>query len=126
MRRGPRASCLFTPAERKPMSNTPTTKSTRPRKMTITEIAQAQLRLRRRLEDYLIDNRHLNAAEKRFYQAIIELLYCIRPWDSGSEAIIDSVRKLMLKPALREAFSRSTTNSSEDRPCVPSPSELFF
>jgi hypothetical protein len=125
MRYGPRASCLFTPAERRTMSNSPTTDSTRPRKMTTTEIARAQLRLRRRLEDYLVENQH-PTAEKRFYQAMIELLYCIRPWDSGSETIVDSARKLMLKPALREAFSRSTTNSSEGRPCVPSPSELFF
>lgn len=100
--------------------------TTRPRKMTSTEITKATLRIRRRLEDYLIDMpRYGNQAELRFIQAMIEVLYCIRAGDSGAEAIVNSVRNLTLRPRLREAFRRSTI-SSEHRPCVPSPSDLFY
>jgi hypothetical protein len=102
------------------------TNATRPRKMTTTEIAQATLRLRRRLEDSLPERLRDNAAERRFIQAMIDLLYCISAYDSGSETIIDCVRKLTLKPRLRKAFSRSTNHWSGSYPprvCVPSPSE---
>jgi hypothetical protein len=108
------------------MSPAPTTKPTRPR-MTTTEIAQATLRLRRRLEDALSGGLYENDAERRFLQAMIDLLYCISASDSGSETIIDSVSKLTLKRRLRNVFSRSTsawTNSyTHRRVCVPSPSE---
>ena len=109
------------------MSITPTMKTTRPRKMTTTEIAQAQLRLRRRLEDSLSETRHQNGAEHRFIQAMIDLLYCIKDYDSGSETIIDSVRKLTLSPRLRNILSRSTSewHSYGRSVRVPSPSGRF-
>jgi hypothetical protein len=105
------------------MSITPNT--TRPR-MTTTEIAQATLRLRRRLEDSLSQTGYQHGGERRFIQAMIDLLYCISASDSGSETVIECVRKLTLKPRLRKAFSRSTSVWSGGYPprvCVPSPSE---
>jgi hypothetical protein len=88
------------------MSTTPTITTTPPRKMSPT---QAKVRLRRRLEDYLEKTWYQSAAERRFIQAMIDLLYCIGAWDKGSEAIINSVGTLMLKGQLRDIFSRSTS-----------------
>jgi hypothetical protein len=108
------------------MSITPTIKSTRPRKMTYAEIAQVQLRLRRRLEDSLSETPRQNAAERRFIQAMIDLLYCIHKFDRGSETIIDSVRKITQVGQLRYILSRSTTEWSPTHELivrVPSPSE---
>jgi hypothetical protein len=87
----------------------PTIKTTRPRKMTTTEIAQATLRLRRRLEDSLEEIPHQNGAERRVVAAMIDLLYCLPDWVSGAEAIIDGIRKLTQKGRLRDIFSSSTS-----------------
>ena len=95
--------------------------------MTTTEIAQAKLRLRRRLEDSLSETPHQNGAERRFLQAMIDLLYCIQDYDSGAETIIDCVRKLTLMGRLQNILSRSTSEwHSHGRSVrVPSPSGRF-
>jgi hypothetical protein len=88
------------------MSPTPT-KTTRPRKMTYKEFNQAKVRLRRRLEDSLEEIPHQNDVERRVVVAMIELLYCLPDWASGSESMIDGIHKLTQKGRLREIFSSS-------------------
>src|ERR1700738_2051338 len=53
MRYGPRAGCLFPPAERRRMSVTPTIKSTRPPKKTYRESRKAHDQLFKRLNNSL-------------------------------------------------------------------------
>jgi hypothetical protein len=108
------------------MSLTPDTTPTCQRKMTDTEKAKAVVRLRRRLENYLVEFQYHECAEKRLIQGLVDLLYCIRPRDRSTETIIDCVDKLTRGPLLREAFNYSTTHLQEGRPSVPSPSQLFY
>jgi len=108
------------------MSITSATTSTCQPKMTDTEKAKALVRLRRRLENYLVEFQYHECAEKRLIQGLVELLYCIRPRDRSTETIIDCVDKLTRGPLLREAYNYSTTHVKEGRPSVPSPSQLFY
>src|ERR1700733_9082700 len=84
------------------MSITSATTSTCQPKMTDTEKAKALVRLRRRLENYLVEFQYHECAEKRLIQGLVELLYCIRPRDRSTETIIDCVDKLTRGPLLRE------------------------
>ena len=85
------------------------------------------LRLRRRLQDSLSETPYQNYAERRFLQAMIDLLYCTYSYDSGLETIIDSVRKLTLRPRLANILSGSTSESHPHGHSVrvPSPSGRF-
>jgi hypothetical protein len=105
---------FFPPAKivRCTMSTTPT-KPTLPRKMTCKELNQAKVRLRRRLEDSLEEIPHQNGAERRFVVAMIDLLYCLPDWLSGTEATIYAIRKLTQKGRLRDIFSSSRSECTK-------------
>jgi hypothetical protein len=105
--------------------STTSTKTAPPRKMTLT---QDHVRLRRRLENYLREIPYGSDAERRFVGAMIDLLYCINPYDRGYGAIVDSVIKLTQKDRLRDVFSRSTTERTPYATIVqvPSPSNYNY
>ena len=109
----------------------PPVRSTRSQKKTPKEIAKAALRLRRQLENSLLEYDG-SYAERRFVKAMVDLLYSVGIFDRDVEIIIDSVRNLTSKKRLRGVFSRSTLQWSptgspiyERWLCVPSPSEQF-
>ena len=107
----------------------PPTNGTRPRKRTTDENAKACLRLRRQLEDSLIEGNG-NCAERRILKALIDLLYSVNIFGTQAEIIVDSVRNLTQRGRLRYACSGSTYQVSpalfdERKVCVQSPSEQF-
>ena len=80
------------------MSITASVKTARPRK-NMAEINKAKLRLRRRLEDSLEEIPHQNGAERRVVSAMIDVLYCLPDWVSGSDhctrLVIESAKRAM-------------------------------
>ena len=105
--------------------STTSTKTTPPRKMALT---RDHVRLRRRLENYFKEMPYGSDAERRFVGAMIDLLYCIAPYERGYGAIVDSVSKLTEKDRLRDIFSRSKSERTEHGTVVqvPSPSNYNY
>jgi hypothetical protein len=87
------------------------TKATRPRKKTHTENTKAVLRLRRQLEDFLLES-HTSYAERCFVKQMIDFLYRVSVFDRDIEIITDSVRSLTLKRRLQVAFSNQSMIAS--------------
>jgi|SRR6187399_804426 hypothetical protein len=77
------------------------------------ELKKAKKRLRRRLEDSLEEIPYQNGAERRVVSAMIDVLYSLPNWVSGTETIVEGFRKLAQKDLLRHIFSSSTSERDE-------------